>query len=206
MRTRVVLVRGPAMIEAAKTTATAGEIWVICVVMVVCLAFWLSMVAWADRHPVWRGRHMPEMPGPVLGGMHVAEGGRSVAPTRDAPPVLTIEESEEFEQGEGVAPAPERPRVPGQRSAGAPPAPTGGGQAGAVPGMPTPRSGDADRPERSVAGPGGAERGDGESGRRRGLGTQRGRVTRGRGGSLGRPEFRGGRPGCRRLLRRPWRA
>ena len=153
------------MIEAAKTTATAAEIWVICVVMVVCLAFWLSMVAWADRHPVWRGRRLPEMPGPVLGGIHVASGGRSVSPTRDAPPVLTYEESVEFEQGEGEgeAPATERPRVPGQRSPGARPAPAGGGQAGAVPGMPAPRSGDADRPEPSVAGPGGAERGDGES-------------------------------------------
>jgi hypothetical protein len=132
------------MIEAAKTTATAGEVWIICVVMVVCLAFWLSMVAWADRHPVWRGRHMPEMPGPVLGGIHVAEGGRSVAPNRVAPSVLTSEEPAEFEQDAAA----ERPRVPGQRGAGG------------VPGMPAQRSGDADRPEPSVSGPGGPDRGD----------------------------------------------
>lgn len=77
------------MIEAAKTTATTGEVWAICAVAVVCLAFWLAMVAWADRNPVGRGRRMPDMRGPVLGGMHVAGGGRSVSPNRDAPSVLT---------------------------------------------------------------------------------------------------------------------
>lgn len=62
------------MFEAAKTTATAGEIWVICVVMVICLAFWLSMVAWADKNPVHRGREQPDMNVPW------AESGRARVP------------------------------------------------------------------------------------------------------------------------------
>ena len=110
----VVLVRGAAMVEAAKTTATAGEIWVICVVMVICLAFWLSMVAWADKNPVHRGRReLPDMNVPVLGGMHVAgASGRSVAPHRDAPAVLT-DADETAEARAGAEPG--RARVPGQR-------------------------------------------------------------------------------------------
>lgn len=122
------------MIGAAKTTASAGEVWAICIVAVSCLAFWLSMVAWADRHPIWRGRQVPEMQGPVLGGMHVGGGGRSVAPSRAAPAVLTSEDETEYEQSghematssqraqAGAAPAADRPVVPGQRGAQSRPA------------------------------------------------------------------------------------
>ncbi len=163
------------MIEAAKTTASAGEIWTICVVALACLGFWLSMVAWADRHPRWRGRQVSEMPGPVLGGMHVAGGGRSVAPNRDAPPVLTGDELAGSEQAEAAAtPGTGRPQVPGQREpaqappaqappAQAPPAQAAPAQADAVPGMPAQRTGDADQPEPSVTRPGSAGQGDDES-------------------------------------------
>lgn len=62
------------MVEAAKTTASAGEVWAICVVMVICLAFWLSMVAWADKNPVHRGRDLPDMPGRAwVPGQRVSE-------------------------------------------------------------------------------------------------------------------------------------
>jgi hypothetical protein len=118
------------MIEAAKTTATAGEVWVICIVAVLCLAFWLSMVAWADRNPLGRGRQLPEMTGPVLGGMHIGSGGRSVAPNRDAPAMLGDEDEAEAEREEeyetvaaggapatAAAPQAGRPWVPGQRGA-----------------------------------------------------------------------------------------
>ena len=101
------------MVEAAKTTASAGAIWAICVVMVICLAFWLSMVAWADKHPIHRGRELPDMHVPVLGGMHVAgASGRSVAPNRDAPAVLT-DADEMAEAWAGAEPG--RAWVPGQR-------------------------------------------------------------------------------------------
>lgn len=168
------------MIEAAKTTASAGEVWAICVVAVSCLAFWLIMVAWADRNPIWRGRnvHVSEMEGPVLGGMHVAGGGRSVAPNRDAPSVLTDvddvpynqrdyePEHEMSEQWREAPPGTGEFWVPVQRGAEQAPAqpqPTRAeqatDQAGAGQVMPAQRTGDADRPEPSVAEPGPADQG-----------------------------------------------
>ena len=77
------------MLEAVHTTASPVAIWTICIVAVACLAFWLGAVAVADMHPFWRHWQVQKMPGPVLGGMHVAEGGRSVAPDRYAPASLT---------------------------------------------------------------------------------------------------------------------
>jgi hypothetical protein len=77
------------MVEAVRTTASPAAIWTICIVAVACLAFWLVMVAFADAHPRVRHRQISDMPGPVLGGMHVSEGGRSVSPNRDAPAVFT---------------------------------------------------------------------------------------------------------------------
>lgn len=156
------------MIEAVKTTASPAEIWAIVVVAVACLVFWLGAVAWADRHPLWRGRQVPEMQGPVLGGMHVAGGGRSVAPNREAPSVLTDvdevpydqrdyePEHEMAEQWVEAAPGTSEYWVPVQR--GAEPAPaqpvpeqpvpeqSTAGQATAVPEMPAQRTGEADQP------------------------------------------------------------
>jgi hypothetical protein len=166
------------MIEAAKTTASAGEVWAIVIVAVCCLAFWLSMVAWADRNPIWRGRQISEMEGPVLGGMHVAGGGRSVSPNREAPSVLTNvddvpydqrdyePEHEEAAQWREAAPGTGEFWIPVQRgpepyrTAGQPEPATG--QTGAASGMPAQRTAEADRAERSAAGP--ADRDTDESG------------------------------------------
>jgi hypothetical protein len=161
----VVLVRGPGMIEAAKTTASAGAIWAIVIVAVLCLAFWLGMVAWADAHPVWRRHELPEMQGSVLGGIHRAEGGRSVAPDRYEAAIDTEglgEVPAQRVEGEpGMAPAAAYgpgagmgPAVPTQRRAAAgQPQPAGTGQD--VPGQ---RGGEGDRPEQSGAGQGGTDR------------------------------------------------
>ena len=127
------------MVEAVRTTASPAAIWTICVVAVGCLAFWLSAIWVADKNPVWkhwRGWRMPEMPGPVLGGVHVAEGGRSVAPNREAPAVFT-----EPLQG-----------VPVQRAGGSEPvaAPAAGEAPAAGATLPAQRGATADQPERTT--------------------------------------------------------
>jgi hypothetical protein len=130
-------------VEAARTTASPAAIWAIAVVAVGCLAFWLGAIWVADRNPVWRHWQMPEMPGPVLGGIHAAEGGRSVAPNREAPAVFT-----EPLQG-----------VPVQR-AGEPTAtaaPATGEAPTAGPGLPAQRGADADQPEHTAPGTGASE-------------------------------------------------
>ena len=82
------------MYLAVKTTATPVEIWAIVIVAVICMAFWLAMVVGFASRPDPRKRErsqlmdIPVVGGvqvPVAGGMHVAAGGRSVAPSRDAP-------------------------------------------------------------------------------------------------------------------------
>jgi hypothetical protein len=174
-------------IEAAKTTASPAEIWGIVVVAVACLAFWLSMINWADRNPRYKHSQIPDMHGPVLGGIHFATGGRSVAPNRDAPALFTEAEEEAEEAyemagattradapaeaaaagGAGGAPAEGRPWVPSQRPAEPQQAPVEAaqasadqaaeaqstGQASAAADMPTQRTGESDRAERSVTGP-----------------------------------------------------
>jgi hypothetical protein len=102
------------MIEAARTTASPAAIWTICIVAVACLAFWLGMVSYADKHPYVRDRNLPDMPGPVLGGIHLAEGGRSVAPSRELPADLTLAEQQIPPQRTSQAPA---GPVPAQRTA-----------------------------------------------------------------------------------------
>jgi len=170
------------MIEAVKTTASPAEIWAIVVVAVACLAFWLGAVAWADLHPLWRGRHWSELHGPVLGGMHLGSGGRSVAPNREAPSVLTNVDEVPYDQrdydpedeiaAQWTEAAPGTGEygeywVPVQRGAEAwpgtaPPAQAQPTQAQptteqAVPAMPTQRTGEADQPE--LAAPRAADRG-----------------------------------------------
>jgi hypothetical protein len=110
VRRRMVLVGGPAMVEAVRTTASPAAIWAIVVVALVCLAFWLIAVSYADSHPYVRQRRLPNMPGPVLGGMHEAEGGRSVAPNRDAP-------AEREDLLADLAAAPPQPGHPGAAAA-----------------------------------------------------------------------------------------
>jgi len=87
------------MILAVNTHTSPAGLWAIVAVAVATLAFWLTMVVgWASR-PEARGRRpRTRLPasrlegqdtmaplGPVVGGTHVAEGGRSLAPRRDAP-------------------------------------------------------------------------------------------------------------------------
>jgi hypothetical protein len=103
------------MVLAVRTTASPTAIWVICAVAVVCLAFWLIMVMVYATKPSVRHRRMPRMTGPVLGGMHLAEGGRSVAPNRELPAVLPDlpPAAPTAEPGRGV-PAQRGPQAPAE--------------------------------------------------------------------------------------------
>jgi hypothetical protein len=65
-------------------TGTTTGIVVFVVVIVVGLAVWLGTVALAARRPYSQNPRRERMRGLVQGGQHVG-GGRSVAPTRDAP-------------------------------------------------------------------------------------------------------------------------
>jgi len=129
--------------------------------MVGCLAFWLGAIVMADRHPYVRRPQIPDMPGPVLGGTHLAEGGRSVAPDRDAPAVFT--DAEVTELTSPVVAGPERagrPPVPDQRGTETRPASAQQARAqphvAEAPVMPAQRAGDSDRAKPGVAGPGAA--------------------------------------------------
>ncbi|MBV9094448.1 MAG: hypothetical protein JO132_11300 [Streptosporangiaceae bacterium] len=63
---------------------TAGT-WAIMGVAMVSLAALLILVCWyAPTHPAHKNHRSEELRGLVVGGQHVG-GGRSVAPTRDAP-------------------------------------------------------------------------------------------------------------------------
>ncbi len=65
-------------------SGTTTGIVVFCVVIVLSLAVWLLMVARAARRPGQEHPKREPLRGLVQGGQHVG-GGRSVAPTRDAP-------------------------------------------------------------------------------------------------------------------------
>jgi hypothetical protein len=126
------------MFEAVRTTASPAAIWTICVVALGCLAFWLGAIAVADHYPFWRHWQAPDMPGPVLGGIDAAAGGRSVSPSRDAPAVFTEPLEAPAQRGTEAA------------AAGTPPA--AGDAATAAAELPAQRTADADHPERSVTG------------------------------------------------------
>jgi hypothetical protein len=128
--------------------------------MVACLAFWLGAVTLADRHPYVRNPRIPDMPGPVLGGTHLAEGGRSVAPERDAPAFFTDDEVTELASPVTAGAArPGGPLVPEQRETEPLPASASGQEArprpptDKQPAMPPQRTGEGDQAKRSVAGP-----------------------------------------------------
>ena len=65
-------------------SGTATGIWIMCAVIVAGLVIWLVAVALAARHPGQEHPRHESLRGLVQGGQHVG-GGRSVAPTRDAP-------------------------------------------------------------------------------------------------------------------------
>jgi hypothetical protein len=151
------------MYLAAKTTASPVETWAIVIVAVVCLAFWLVMVVGIAPRPDIRQRHrrqpanVPVVAGrsvPVAGGMHVAAGGRSVAPSRDEP-AMEMPGVPETHPAEAPGEAQDTketrddlPTVPGQRQPQAPPAPEPAGSSpvglGGTP-MPAPRESATDQ-------------------------------------------------------------
>jgi len=65
-------------------TGTTIGIWVIVAVVVLGLAVWLLTVALTAQRPGQEHPQRDQIRGLVQGGQHVG-GGRSVAPTRDAP-------------------------------------------------------------------------------------------------------------------------
>ena len=65
------------------STSTAG-IWIICAVGVIGLIAAVVIVRLAGRRPHHASPQRGQMRGRVQGGQHLG-GGRSVAPTRDAP-------------------------------------------------------------------------------------------------------------------------
>jgi hypothetical protein len=141
-----------------------------CIVIVGSLIGMLSVITIASRHPAFKSPRVPSIQGPVLGGTHIAEGGRSVAPDRDAPAELTETELQTIEVARTGRPGGPRPEVPAQRLPTAPArvpeqAAQGqrsgqAGQAAPLPGpgpsdqaeqaLPRQRSGEADKPERTT--------------------------------------------------------
>lgn len=65
-------------------SASAAGIWIICVVGVLGLVTAVAAVRLAGRRPYHKNPQRGQLRGVVQGGQHVG-GGRSVAPTRDAP-------------------------------------------------------------------------------------------------------------------------
>jgi hypothetical protein len=131
------------MYLAAKTIASPLEIWAIVVVAVICLAFWLVMVVGIAPRPDVKKRLQQQQalqapfggatPVPVSGGMHAAAGGRSVAPSRDAPAMEMPTVPQVADAGEPGPAEPDTgaqgdketrddlPTVPGQRLPATPP-------------------------------------------------------------------------------------
>jgi hypothetical protein len=88
---------------------SATATWIMCIVIVGSLIGMLGVITLASRHPSFRNPRVPSMQGPVLGGMHLSEGGRSVAPTGQAPAELTENELRWIEGGEAGHPEAARP-------------------------------------------------------------------------------------------------
>jgi hypothetical protein len=170
----MVLSWGLTMYEAAQTNVSTAGIWAIIVVAVACLAFWLGALALAARDPGVGDKRMPGMNrrmsgmmGPVLGGTHVSDCHRSVAPSRSSEATFADAEAEAI-LGATVAPsapaaagapaAGAAAAAPGQRVTGGAPVPSqsGAGQSGAgqsgAPTIPAQQTGDADQPRRAGAG------------------------------------------------------
>jgi hypothetical protein len=164
----MVLSWGLTMYEAAQTNVSTAGIWAIIVVAVACLAFWLGALALAARNPgvgdkrtPGMNRRMSGMMGPVLGGTHVSDCHRSVAPSRSSEATFADAEAEAI-LGATVA-AGAAAAAPGQRVTGGAPVPSqsGAGQSGAgqsggrqagAPAVPAQQTGDADQPRRADAG------------------------------------------------------
>jgi hypothetical protein len=137
------------MVEAARTTASTGATWAIVIVAVSVLAFWLIAVYLADRSQVRAsGRaRAATYTGAWAGGSVAGAQAAEIPEEAVHEPIVTPGRhvrDEPNPQGE----APTRADVPAQPGeAPAQPAAEPGRHA-----MPTQRTGDADRAERSRAG------------------------------------------------------
>jgi hypothetical protein len=95
-----------------------------CAVVLICLAFWLTAIMLAARRPGFAHVRPEKMHAGVRGGRHLATGGRSVSPTRDAPvtwsaegdarPLASAADDAAALDNTGVVPL---PRTPGTRTA-----------------------------------------------------------------------------------------
>jgi hypothetical protein len=135
------------MVEAARTTASTGAIWAIVIVAVVALAFWLVAIYLADRSQVRASGRARATTWPVYAGQR-AQGSMADEQAGEIPGQAAPEPAEARGRHVRDEPAtggetPTRVDIPAQ------PAAASGRHA-----MPTQRTGDADRAERSRAGQG----------------------------------------------------
>jgi hypothetical protein len=163
------------MVEAVRTTASTAAIWAIIAVAMLCLAFWLTAVLVANNLQARESRRRRELldaPGPALSGTGVPASavpgqrsdsgqpepepeavtawGRHAKPGAGYVTADNVEPSSPATSGPGTnspetggqADAPTRPDLPAQQPA----------QSGRH-AMPTQRTGDSDRAQRSFAGP-----------------------------------------------------
>jgi hypothetical protein len=160
------------MVEAVRTTASPAAIWMIVIVAVVALAAWLTAVVLADRYQVrtsgrWRMTGEAELASgetQVAAGNAWAAEGLAGEGTQEIPGDAAHEPvgARGRTASDGSVPEgeiPTRVDIPAQ-SAGSDAMPTQPVQAPPPPAqparqhtMPAQRSGDADRAERSYAGP-----------------------------------------------------
>lgn len=170
------------MVEAARTSASTFEVWVIVVVAVGLVAFWLSAIFLADRSQVrtsgqawrtaereasdseWTGRTLrsaltAQVGGQTMRGRRSRLAGEELAPEGDIPARADLPAQP---TGEPAVPALSgqsggQAAVPAQRTGttrpGEPAQPVEPAQAGAQDAVPAQRTGEADRAERSYAGP-----------------------------------------------------
>jgi hypothetical protein len=148
------------MVEAARTTASTGATWAIVIVAVSALAFWLVAIYLADRSQVRasgraRAETWPAYAGQsARGGMAGDEAARIPEQASRDTAGARGRHARDEPAAEGETPT--RADIPAQPAAGS-------AQPGAAPGrhaMPTQRTGDADRAERSRAGQGTPEQED----------------------------------------------
>jgi hypothetical protein len=140
------------MFEAARTTASTGATWAIVIVSVSVLAFWLVAIYLADRSQVRasgraRAATWPVYAGPwARGSMADEQAGEipeQAAPEQAAPEPAEARGRHVRDEPATEGETPTRVDIPAQPAAGS------GRHA-----MPTQRTGDADRAERSRTGQG----------------------------------------------------
>jgi len=152
------------VLESVRTSTSTFGIWAIIVVAMIVLAVWLVGVSVADNIQTresrrwWQRVHGSE-PEPAVGSAVVSEvpgqrrGDQAVTEPIAAQP--SLDGAGDFRRDAAEADwrtdAPTRPDLPAQAG------PSG------RPAMPTQRTGDADRAQRSLAGPDAADQDDGSS-------------------------------------------